>query len=563
MLDLLLGYGISYSDYYTGWNETIGADGKATHYINFTSSILTGGASTCILPPLGGRSETIGGSDLKIVVDWMGMLGLLGGDGALKANPKSISIRNSILGFPLGPPAGTSTDFIFGEKNLINYGRSRDSTITRKKSPAIEIKTIKPKPQNGGIEAPLFSRGHKCLIGLPYLVLLGLYTTSRALFLFGSAKSTVIQHTNESLANFTPRLQSTWIATMLTYERLLAVKKHIAEIAQILKQHTDYAARDAQNHVNRLIALPQNTLISAGLAARISEEQKKVNDFLFSAKDYATEEITKAADFLKNVSPLLGDPNNELSTSNQSLVSYYNSLTYSTVEKIELQATDVGNSQTTLQLTPRKIDLKSAGASLRIGGTAGSPGHVEIEVSNHNNSNIFIGSKGNNLSHININKNMISIEGGAANNRNPIIELSDEGIRLRCGIAFNGPEIHIENDKVTIAAGEQVVETGPKFEMTNESIKLTVGLVGAQSSLTIKADGIEIKNGQATSTKWSATGISMSVGENAIKIGLAEVIHKIAVMNEKIDLINKSQETLKKETTDAIADMKQTLSQTN
>lgn len=55
----------------------------------------------------------------------------------------------------------------------------------------------------------------------------------------------------------------------------------------------------------------------------------------------------------------------------------------------------------------------------------------------------------------------------------------------------------------------------------------------------------------------------MSVGENAIKIGLAEVIHKIAMMNEKIDLINKSQETLKKETTDAIANMKQTLSQTN
>ncbi|NBU76816.1 MAG: hypothetical protein EBS30_16635, partial [Planctomycetes bacterium] len=119
MLDLLLGYGISYSDYYTGWNETIGADGKATQYINFTSSILTGGASTCILPPLGGRSATIGGSDLKIVVDWMGMLGLLGGDGALKANPKSISIGNSIFGFPLGPPAGTSTDFIFGEKILL------------------------------------------------------------------------------------------------------------------------------------------------------------------------------------------------------------------------------------------------------------------------------------------------------------------------------------------------------------------------------------------------------------------------------------------------------------
>ena len=534
MLDLLLGYGISYSDYYTGWNTTTGADGKPADYINYTTSILTGGATTCILPPLGGRSATIGGSDLKIVVDWMGMLALLGGDGAITANPKSISIGKSILGWPLGPPAGTSTDFIFGEKNGINYGRARDTTITRKKSPTFEIKTI--KSQNSNLDAPLFSPGHKALIGLPYLAIIALYTTSRALVLFGSANSTIILHTNISLANLTPRLQSTWIATMLAYERLMAVEKKLKDIAKILNQHTEAAENIAEAQINRLMELPKNTLISATLQTRINYDKLSVNDSLKGSKTNFTADLTKAVDFLKNITTLttLGnEPENELATSNANLVSYYNALTYSTIEKIELQATDFNKSQTTLQLTPRKIDANSGEVSLKIGEIDGSPGNVEIKVQSDNDkANIYLGFAGKSFSHINITNNKLLIESGKDNKKNPIIELSEGMLMIRCGPAETGPKILFNNDQVMITAGNRLARTGPKFVMTNDGIELAVGAGPAQSALKISSDGIEIKSGATASTKWSATGIKIEAAENKIEIGLAK-IQENAVMAEK------------------------------
>lgn len=541
MLDLLLGYGISYSDYYTGWNTTTGADGKPADYINYTTSILTGGATTCILPPLGGRSATIGGSDLKIVVDWMGMLALLGGDGAITANPKSISKGKSILGFPLGPPAGTSTDFIFGEKNLINYGRSRDTTITRKKSPTIEIKTI--KSQNSNPDAPLFSPGHKALIGLPYLAIIALYTTSRALFLFGSANSTIIQHTNISLANLTPRLQSTWIATMLTYERLMAVNKHIADITKILNQLTEYAAKIAENQFNRLTTLPKNTLISDTLQLRLFWEKNLVEESLKGSKTNFTAELTKAVDFLKNITTLttLGDgPKNDLATSNASLVSYYNALTYSTIEKIELQATDVGKSQTTLQLTPRKIDAKSAEVSLKIGEIDGSPGNVEIKVdSADDKANIYLGFAGESLSHINITNNNLLIESGKNNKKNPIIELSEGMLMIRCGPAFTGPQILLENDIAMISVGDKL-GLGSELVMTNDSIEFKV----AQSVLKISSTGIEITCGGTASTTWSGTGIDMTSAENKLKISLAKIQENAVMAEKNTQAINKLKSTL-------------------
>lgn len=553
MLDLLLGYGISYSDYYTGWNTTTGADGKPADYINYTTSILTGGATTCILPPLGGRSATIGGSDLKIVVDWMGMLALLGGDGAITANPKSISIGKSILGWPLGPPAGTSTDFIFGEKNGINYGRARDTTITRKKSPTFEIKTI--KSQNSNLDAPLFSPGHKALIGLPYLAIIALYTTSRALVLFGSANSTIILHTNISLANLTPRLQSTWIATMLAYERLMAVEKQLKDIKDVLKSHVGAAAEGTQNFAERMVALTQNTLISQQLTARITAEQDKARVFLADSKDIANDNIIKASSFLKNVSSLLGPPTEDVIVSNQNLVSYYNSLTFSTAAKIELQATKWNGpgetSQSTIKLTPTHINAisiagKNEVASLKIGPSGDNGGKVEIKVPNNDKSRVSIGLAGKNLSGIEISNKILRIEGGTDNNKNPIIELSDKNLTLRCGDIVTGPNVIIDNDKMTITTGDQIFDTGPKFVMTNDSIELTVGAPGAQSSLTIKAGGIEIKSGATASTKWSASGIKMEAAENKIEISLAKLEKQAIMLEKNIEAVTKIKSVLSK-----------------
>ena len=86
MLDILLGYGITYSDYYMPWG--LSQAGTST-------SIQAGAAQTCILPPIGCRSTIIGGRDLKIVVDWMALLSLFKVDGEISANPKSIAAIKS------------------------------------------------------------------------------------------------------------------------------------------------------------------------------------------------------------------------------------------------------------------------------------------------------------------------------------------------------------------------------------------------------------------------------------------------------------------------------------
>ena len=566
MLDLLLGYGISYSDYYTGWNTTTGADGKPADYINYTTSILTGGATTCILPPLGGRSATIGGSDLKIVVDWMGMLALLGGDGAITANPKSISIGKSILGWPLGPPAGTSTDFIFGEKNGINYGRARDTTITRKKSPTFEIKTI--KSQNSNLDAPLFSPGHKALIGLPYLAIIALYTTSRALVLFGSANSTIIQHANISLANLTPRLQSTWIATMLAYERLMAVEKQLKDIKHVLKSHVGAAAEGTQNFAERMVALTQNTLISQQLTARITAEQDKARAFLADSKDIADDNIIKASSFLKNVSSLLEAPTQDVIVSNQNLVSYYNSLTFSTAAKIELQATKWNGpgetSQSTIKLTPTHINAisiagKNEVASLKIGPSGDNGGKVEIKVPNNDKSRVSIGLAGKNLSGIEISNKILRIEGGTVNDKNSLIELSDKNLIIRCGPALTGPQILLENDKVTITAGNQTLGTGPKFVMTKDSIELTVGAITEESSLKISPKGIDIECGLFTSTNWNSKGITQSVAENRLQMTMVKLEEKVAMLQAKVDAVTKLESVLSNLDTAAIEKLKSAL----
>ena len=342
---------------------------------------------------------------------------------------------------------------------------------------------------------------------------------------------------------------------MLAYERLMAVEKKLKDIKDVLKSHVGHAAEGAQNFADRMVQLTQNTLISGELTKRINDEQTSAREFLWDSKSIADDNIIKASSFLKNVSSLLEAPTQDVIVSNQNLVSYYNSLTFSTAAKIELQATKWNGlgepSQSTIKLTPTHINAisiagKNEVASLKIGPSGDNGGKVEIKVPNNDKSRVSIGLAGKNLSGIEISNKILRIEGGTVNDKNSLIELSDKNLIIRCGPALTGPKILFNNDQVMITAGNRLARTGPNFVMTNDGIELTVGAGPAQSALKISSAGIEIKSGKTASTKWSATGIKMEAAENKIEIGLAKIQENAVMAEKNTQAINKLKTTLEK-----------------
>lgn len=539
MLDLIIGPFLEYSP--LGDLNKTSVDGKDEFWYNSKVDITFGDTTTWLIGL--GRITNVCGPDLKIIADWTFFIDKLMGKVASKL-PKTKKYLDVLSG------TGGSTDVIFGVKDLINYGHTQDTNIIRKNTAPLEIKIFKDKLKPG---ESLFPKALIALIVLPYLTLLTIVVTSRFAFMqVGIFSEEKLREQVKGALNLSaPLIESRWVACLKLYEKLTYTSDQLKKTTEKLKTEANKLANEVNKNAKKLKAQASNILINSELQKAIGDHTQIVRDYINGSKKVTEEIATKAVDALKISAPFLGEPSQEIIKSNTGLDSTYNSLSYNAVEKIKLNVS--GKSDSVLELTPDKINLQSKGVALNLGKIGDVSGMVDISFSSPDGV-VKLGGTGDSLSHMTINNESLVIQSGKTNTKNPTIKLSEGQLELRCGPAITNPEIVIENDKVTIRVG--ATGLGSSFVMTDDSIELKVGPL---STLSMTKSGTILKSGLGSSTKWDATGISMSVGENAIKLGLADLKKQAIMLKENIDAVAKVKSVLSNLDVSAIDNLKAAL----
>jgi hypothetical protein len=529
MLDLILGPFLEYGP--LGDLNKTSVDGKKEVWYNSKTDITFGDSNTWLIGL--GRTTNICGPDIKVVADWTFIEELL----SEKFNHKFSGAVGQTIGALLFGVGGAS-DVLFGVKNLINYGNTQDTTVIRKHTAPLEIKIFKDKSADDTLYPPSLG----ALILLPYLILLTMVVTIRfANMQVGVfAEESTREKVAKALSVAAPLVESRWIALLLVYEKLTysasELKKSKANFEADIKKFKE----NVKINLQKLAGQANNIVITAKLK-KIEIQNKIIAEYLDDSKKHSEEEVKKARDYIIQVDPHLGEPHWEYKHSNFPLTLSYPKLTHKVNNAILLTAIKEEfdtltssvkvKSKSSFNLTPTLIDFDSAGTKFQFGELDSQKGSINITFS-ENDGFMRLGADGKSLSNITIRKEALLIQSGSSNNENPTIEMSEGSLKIRCGPAFTGPVILFENDTLTISAGEQILGAGPKFVMTNDSIELTVGIGPAQSALKISSTGVEIKSGEATSTKWSPTSIDMAAAENKIKLGLIELQENAVMLKQ-------------------------------
>lgn len=525
MLDIIIGSCLEYTNL-GKYSQKI--SGKEELWYNSKVDITFGDTTSWLIGL--GRITNICGPDVKIIADWGFIFELI------PAPYLANQIAQAIL---MG--TGGSTDVIFGTKDLINYGHTQDTNIIRKNAAPLEIKIFKDKLKAG---ESLFPKALIALIVLPYLTLLTIVVTSRFAYMQVGvfSEKTLRDEVRGALNLSAPLIESRWVACLHLYEKYTYTSGELKKLTAKLKKDIDDAQETMENHSYKLAAEAKNILIvdPATLSKNIQDQTNLIQDHLSKTAKQTKDALEKASDTLKISVSLLGDPKREYKNTNTIIDTSCFALNYNVLDHIRLAATE--KSTSFLEITPDTINLASAGTAFHFGEIGARKGIIDIRFSDDRGS-IKLGAAGKSLSNMTIRNDSILIQSGKTNTKNPIIELSEGKLELRCGPAVTNPEIVIENDKVTIKVGAKGL--GSSFVMTDDSIELAVGVPGAQSSLTIKADGIEIKKGLATSTKWDAAGINMKVAESELGINMAQIKNEAAMAKENTEAIKSLKSTLK------------------
>jgi hypothetical protein len=512
MLDLILAPLLEYTNL-GKYTHKVEKDGKSKEELWYSSATnITFGDSNTWLIGLG-RTTNICGPEIKVVADWTFIEELI------SKKMEHYPITQALL---FG--VGGASDVLFGVKNLINYGDTQDATVIRKQTAPLEIKIFKGES--------LFPTDLVLLIVLPYLLLLTMVVTIRfANMQVGVfAEESTREKVAKALSVLAPLVESRWIALLLVYEKLTytadelkKVKDKItAKIAELQKAIAAGAEKIKATGVNSI--LPEATKNDLKHSILVCKRD------IFIIKDHEEADLKSATDVLATLLKK-GDISQEYKTSNTGLASSYKWLSYDAEKTIYLS---VGNppKYSSMQLNPKSIEMKLVSdkgkntATLNLSETANDGGKVDIKCSG-DDGYINLETAGNDLAKLNISKNTVLIQGGSDNTKNPLIKLEDDKITLRCGTVVTNPEILITDTEVKIKVGAP--EIGSLFVMTKDSIELKVGPL---SALKITSAGIEIKSGEATSTKWSPTSINMAAAETKMRLDLMKIQQNAIILKQ-------------------------------
>ena len=541
MLDLILAPLLEYTNL-GKYTQNVEKDGKSKEelWYNSATNITFGDSNTWLIGL--GRTTNICGPDIKVVADWTFIEELL----SEPFNHKFSGAVGQTIGALLFGVGGAS-DVLFGVKNLINYGDTQDTTVIRKHTAPLEIKIFKDKLKAG---ESLFPTDLVLLIVLPYLLLLTMVVTIRfANMQVGVfAEESTREKVAKALSVLAPLVESRWIALLLVYEKLTYTADQLEKSKAKLDKDVAEFKDTFIDNLNKLTAQAKNVLITGQLKIDIDAQFNIIKEYLNDSASHSEKEVRDAMDALKESAPFLGNPHEEHTVSNFPLDSSYRKLTYNAIEAIQLNATEVEyspvtgrskvKSKSSFNLTPTALDFKAPGTLFQFGKIGSQEGSINISFTgSEKNAFMKLGADGSSLSNITIQKEALLIQSGSSNNENPTIDMSEGSLKIRCGPALMGPQILFDNGKVTITAGEQMLGAGPKFVMTNDSIELTVGNGPAQSALKISSTGVEIKSGEAASTKWSVAGVKMKAAESEINALLAAFDSKAAMIKLESEAI--------------------------
>jgi len=528
MLDLIIGPFLEYGP--LGDLNKTSVDGKNEVWYNSKIDITFGDTTSWLIGL--GRMTNISGPDLKVVSDWSFIFELIP-----EPTNKALRWGKSLL---LG--AGGATDLILGGKDSLNYGHTQDISIVRKNESPFEVKIF---GNNLNPDEKLLPTSLLSLIIFPYLILLTIVVTSRLAYMqVGKFSEKNLRDQVRGALNMSaPLIESRWVACLILYEKLRhskdKIQKKVTELQNIITKTLDdniVALNNAQN-------LPRNIFITQTLNNKIQKHLGDIRDFNASQVFEQEKAIREATDALKLAVPLLGAPEPQYIESNTNLIANYNSLNYNTIRGIRLEVTGNANaSPTKLSLSPRNAFLTTSTAGIIIGeiGPESTKGIINI-YSKNDKGHVHLSAQ-NQFSDIIIRNESLTIQSGTTPNQTPTVELAEGSLKIRCGPALTGPQILFDNDKVKITAGiQEPTQIGPSIVMTNDSIELKVGTL---SSLLMTKNGTILKSGLASSTKWDATGISMSVGENGIKLGLADLKKQAIMLQDNIDAVAKIKSVL-------------------
>ena len=531
MLDIIIGTCLEYNAL-GKYSKNI--SGKEELWYNSKIDITFGDTTTWLIGL--GRITNVCGPDVKIIADWGFFFDLI------PAPHFAYKISQAVL---MG--TGGSTDVIFGTKDLINYGHTQDTNIIRKNTAPLEIKYFndKNKPEW------LFPGQLVGLIVFPYLALLTLVVTSRFAYMQVGQFSTMDSRDTlrGALNTYAPMVESRWIACLKVYETFNFTAYNLKKAVDNLTEMNNKVPEKSKDHAEKLSLLAQNVLITSTLKNEMEYQKKIIEEYLKgNLKDFKVIK-TAAEDAIKVSADYLGEISQEITQSNIGLHASFKSLIYNTEEKIKLVVKKDDKSTSSIELTPRKFNIESAGVTFQIGSIAGTNGNFHFS-SSEPKAFISLGFD-DNISSMTILKENILIRSGKSPEKTPTIELEEGKLKLRCGSAISNPEIVIENDKVTIKVGAAEA-SGSSFVMTDDSIELKVG---NNSALKISRDSIDIGHGES-STKWNNAGVILSVAESKMMIALAKIVEMSSTMKKTIDGVQSAQKTLSKDHGDAILELK-------